>query len=515
ATVGIWRPLVLATGGLTMVAGGLRALRQHDLKLLVAFGTVSQLGLLMVLFGIGTPAATSAGCVMLLAHAVFKAALFMSVGTVDHHAGTRDLRTIPDLRAGWGPFIVVTSICAASMAGLPLLVGFIAKEAAFESVQHAPFSANGVVLAVIVAGSTLTVAYTARLLWGMFASTARRDTPASEEPVERPAGLLVGPIAVLAAVTLVLGVAPSSIDRLVGTATRSLTSTSNGHVALWHGVNLALVLSAIAIVGGLALFAARRTVAPVLRAGSRVPDGGRVFTGALRWTNTAATRVTAVTQNGSLPIYAGVTLLTAALAPGIVLAINASWPGLPGFAENPAQLLLAGAVLSAALAAAITRRRFSAAVFLGATGYSMAGLFVVQGAPDLALTQAAIETLSTVLFVLVLRRLPDRFERTSTDRRRVLRLAVSATVGVTVFVFAIIARASRTAAPVSDGMIQQSLPEAHGRNVVNVILVDIRGFDTLGEITVLASAAIGAVALARAGQGRRRRRAEAAPEMTP
>jgi multicomponent Na+:H+ antiporter subunit A len=148
------------------------------------------------------------------------------------------------------------------------------------------------------------------------------------------------------------------------------------------------------------------------------------------------------------------------------------------------------------------RRRFSAALFLGVTGYAMAAFFVVQGAPDLALTQTAIETLSTVLFVLVLRRLPDRFEREHMPVRRMLRIGLAAAVGATVFAFAIFAGSARDPGrpPVADEMVQRAEPDGHGQNIVNVILVDFRGFDTLGEITVLAAAAIGAVALARAGR---------------
>jgi len=196
-------------------------------------------------------------------------------------------------------------------------------------------------------------------------------------------------------------------------------------------------------------------------------------------------------------------LLTAALLPGIVLLTQTEWPGWPEAVGSWAQLPIVLALLGAAIAAAAVRRRFSAALFLGTAGYSMAALFVVQGAPDLALTQVAIETLSTVLFVLVLRRLPDRFERTSTSLRRVVRVVISLSVGVMVFTFAIISRGNRIERPVSDEMIERSLPDAHGRNVVNVILVDIRGLDTLAEITVLASAGIGAVALARVGRRRK------------
>jgi multicomponent Na+:H+ antiporter subunit A len=209
-------------------------------------------------------------------------------------------------------------------------------------------------------------------------------------------------------------------------------------------------------------------------------------------------------------MYAGVILATAALLPAGALWAAGDWPGWPefgGLSEAPIAITL----IIAALGAATVRRRFSAAVFLGVCGYAMAGLFVLSGAPDLALTQAAVETLSTVVFVLVLRRLPERFERQSSPRRRVVRLAIAAAVGATVFLFALVAAGYRLTPPVSDEIVARSLPDGHGRNVVNVILVDFRGFDTLGEIMVLAVASIGAVALARVG----RRAAEARGERRP
>ena len=182
----------------------------------------------------------------------------------------------------------------------------------------------------------------------------------------------------------------------------------------------------------------------------------------------------------------------------------------PEFVGRPAQIPITIVLIGGALLAAISRRRFTAVLFLSAVGYGMAALFVIEGAPDLALTQAAIETLSTVLFVLVLRKLPDRFERRSTVMTRSLRIAIAIAVAAMVFAFDIVARQARTAPPVSTDMLERSLPEAEGRNVVNVILVDFRGFDTLGEITVLTAAAIGAVALARAGRRPRRSRQDAA-----
>ena len=418
ATTGIWRPLVLTVGAATMVFGGLRSMRQHDLKLLLAHGTVSQLGFLMVLFGIGTPAATAAGCVMLLAHAVFKAALFMSVGAVDRNLGTRDRREIPPLTAAWRPFVVVTIASAASMAGIPLLLGFVAKEAGFDALHEAAVVGSAAVLATVVAGSALTVAYAARLVSGTLGRDSRARNRAETLDFacgnRGPGGGYVGPIGVLAAVSVVLGVAPSLADGIIGAAAESLDGDSHGvHLAVWHGVNLALVLSAVALAAGAALFLGRRRVERLLALGTPIPSGTAVYAAVLRGTNTVSTRVTAVVQNGSLPIYAAIVLLTAAVVPETVLVAGTTWPGWPDFVDGSGQLVVVVALLGAALAAALARRRFVAALFLGATGYAMAGLFVVQGAPDLALTQVAIETLSTVLFVLVLRRLPDRFERTS------------------------------------------------------------------------------------------------------
>jgi multicomponent Na+:H+ antiporter subunit A len=360
----------------------------------------------------------------------------------------------------------------------------------------------------------LTAAYTCRFVWGMFGRGADRWEPvegaAPVRTAARPGRGFVLPVATLSAIGALFGVVPSIVDRIVGRAARSLDDARPvSPLALWHGWNLPLALSGVALGLGAALFLVRRRVDRVLAIGARVPTGTTIYLRVLRGTNELATRVTGVVQNGSLPIYAGVTLLVAAVVPGAVLIVNAVWPGMPRLAESPGQVAVIALMLAAALAAATARRRFSAALFLGTVGYAMAGLFVVHGAPDLALTQVAIETLSTVLFVLVLRRLPDRFERTSTTRRRVVRAVISMCVGVGVFVFAVVARSARDVEPVSSTMVALSEPEGHGRNVVNVILVDIRGLDTMGEITVLTAAAIGAVALARAGRARRARADEA------
>src|SRR3954452_20186820 len=506
AAVGPWRPLVFAAGGCSLLFGGLRALRQHDLKVLLAFGTVSQLGLLMILFGAGTPTLATAGWVLLIAHAAFKATLFMVVGIVDHQTGTRDLRRLPALRAGWGATEVVTILAAASMAGIPLGAGFVAKELAYDGLAHARFAAHVLVEVVVVVGSMFTVAYAARFWWGAFPGPRRRATaagvsaagqaPAAAGSVVAPApsASFLAPAAVLALAGVVFGVAPAVENRLVAAA-----SAVPVRLELWHGLNLPLLLSAVTLAGGAALFLGDAWLQPQLARGGAIPSGSEIYTGTLRGVGTGSSRLTGLVQNGSLPIYAGVILLTAAVLPAGALLVGHAWAGWPPFGPFH-ELPVLGVLVVAGFGAAVVRRRFDAAVFLGVAGYAMAGVFVLSGAPDLALTQAAVETLSTVVFVLVLRRLPEHFERQSSPQRRVVRLAIAGGVGVMVFGFALVAAGHRISPPGSEQMVARSLPDGHGRNVVNVILVDFRGFDTLGEISVLAVASIGAVALARAGR---------------
>ncbi|QXC59169.1 DUF4040 domain-containing protein [Aquihabitans sp. G128] len=508
ADVSWWRPVVVSVGLVTMLGGGLRALRQHDLKVLLAHSTVSQLGFLVAVFGIGTPAAVAAGSTLLLAHGAFKATGFLVVGIVDHQTGTRDLRCIPRLDRTWAPTLVAGTVAAASMAGIPLTLGFVAKESVLEAFLHAGPGPWALAVGGVVAGSALTAAYSARFAWGLSGRGATAPFDVVPAAV-RPAPGFVAPAAVLAAATVLLGVVPGVADRLVG-----------AHLAVWHGANAALGLSAVAIASGAALFVLRRRVGRALATGRNLPDGGRAYVGALRGLNVLADRVTAIAQPGSLPIYAGVILLTAAVLPLWALTTGASWPGLPRWVETPAHVPVAIVLVGAALAASVVRRRFSAALFLGVAGYAMAALFVVQGAPDLALTQVAIETLSTVLFVLVLRRLPDRFgwaggaaagsgdpadgttphDSRMTGRQRALRVGVAVAVAGSVFVLALVMAAPEHPTPTTEQVVARAEPDGHGRNVVNVILVDFRGFDTLGEIFVLASAAIGTVALARAGR---------------
>jgi multicomponent Na+:H+ antiporter subunit A len=521
-----WRPLVLTVGAVTMVAGALRALRQHDLKLLLAFGTVSQLGFMVVLFGIGTPEATAAGCAVILAHALFKAALFMVVGIVDHGTGTRDIRRLPPLGGGWRATKAVAVVVAASMAGVPLMFGFVAKELGFQALVDGGFDASIVTTIAVVTGSMLTAAYGARFVGGLFGrwsaeapvsvEATSAGVPAADRIVSAhaPGWVFVLPSALLAVATVVAGVLPGLLDGVVGAAASSLDgAAADLHLAVWHSVNLALVLSGVALAGGALLYLGSSAVAPVLAVGSRVPSGTQAYRSFLKGIDVAADRITGVVQSGSMPVYLGIVLTTVAVLPGVALLGTDVWPDWPEWVDTPIQLPIVAVLLGAALGAAVVRHRLSAALLLGVVGYSMAALFVVQGAPDLALTQAGVETLTTVLFVLALRRLPSRFERSSIPITKAIRLTIAVAVGVMVFGFALVASGDVLPRDVSEEMIERAVPDGDGANVVNVILVDFRGLDTLGEITVVAVASIGAVALARAG--RRPRPAPAASATGP
>jgi multicomponent Na+:H+ antiporter subunit A len=512
AEVGWWRPIVITAGVASLLIGGFRALRQHDLKLLLAYGTVSQLGLMFLLFGIGTPEAWFAGVVLLLAHAMFKAGLFMVVGIVDHATHTRDIRLLDRLARAMPAVAVAGVVGAASMAGLPPLLGFLAKEEALAALLEPRSPGGWALLCLVVVGSIFTVAYSGRFAIGAFgpATAITEDQPGSID-VHPPRPPIVGAPALLAALSVVLGLAPVLLQPLVDAATAWWgPEQPDDYLALWHGFEAPLLWSAIVVAGGVALVVLRRRVERVQAAVPRLPSTQRLYDQGVRGLLRGADRLTGVVQNGSLPVYLGVILVIMSVSVGVPLLTAASSPRDLVLAESGVQAVVGAVILVAAVAAAVARRRFFAVLLLGAVGYGMAVLFIIQGAPDLAITQLLIETLGIVAFVLVLRHLPMDFPRQPFRSSQLVRAAIGVLVGAVVFVFALTASDNRTERPVSDAYLEQALPEAEGNNVVNVIIVDFRGFDTLGEITVLVVAALGVGALATAG--RRASRGNTTPE---
>ena len=498
-----WRWLVVIAGGTTMVLGGAQALRQVDAKLLLAHSTVAQLGFLTVLVGFGVPGATYAGIAHLVAHALFKASLFLSVGIVDHSTGTRDIRRMSGLAKEMPVLAALAGLAALSMAGVIPLLGFATKEKALVALLDADAGAVGVIaLAAVIGGSVLSVAYSVRLWFGLFGI---KEVPADLEAVHvhHHAGVsLMVPAGILAAASLAGGLAAGVVGGWLGAPAASLDAAAGSyHLVLWPGINTEFLISiGVIVVGWFVGRAVPWSIEP-----SRVPfSGERIYQFLLDGLLQGSRRLTAVTQSGSLLAYLGVVMLVLVVVLGVAVVHD---PG-GGFeelvlADSPTQLLVAVIAVVFAFAVVLTRQRFVAALLIGGVGFGCAVLFALFGAPDLALTQVLVETLTIVVFLLVLRQMPRHFSADPVWAPKFARIVVSVGVGVGVALFAVMVSGARTGESAGDVYTPLSLPEAGGKNVVNVILVDFRGWDTMGEITVLGIAALGVTNLVRMARRRK------------
>ncbi|MEU8796783.1 hydrogen gas-evolving membrane-bound hydrogenase subunit E [Spirillospora sp. NPDC048819] len=500
ADTGLWRPAVIGVGLVSLIAGGVVALRQDDLKALLAYGTVSQLGFLMVLLGNGTRTAALAGTALLLAHGLFKAPLFLAAGVVEHEAGTRRAGEL----SGMGRRLPVTAVAAtaavASMIGLPPFLGFVAKEAAVKAFAHGGMDA--VVLAGVVAGAALTTAYGARFLHAAFAGGGDGARAAD------PWGMAV-PVAVPAAAGFALGFLSGPVQTMVAPYANTLGGDTGYELALWHGLGLPIALSALAIAAGAGLFLLFGRSYPAEPMRWPVPDSQRGYNGVVRSVLVGAHAVTKRLQAGSLPVYLGVIGTTVLVVPGSALIAGMTDKGSPDVADyvlhgwdDPVQTVLGLIVIVCGIAAMLARRRLSAALLMAGVGYAIGGLFVAQGAPDLALTHLVVETLLLITLVLVLRRLPERFPpRRRKPSARVATALISVGLGALIAMFLVVAVLSRRIRPTGPGYAELAAKEG-ADNVVNMILVEARALDTLGEITVVAVASMGVIGLVLSGRRR-------------
>jgi multicomponent Na+:H+ antiporter subunit A len=508
ADTAFWLPMVLGLGLATMLVGGYRALRQTDIKLILAYGTVSQLGFLTMVVGLGKPDAALAGLAMLLAHGLFKATLFLVVGIIDHQAGTRDIRKLSGVFRSSRALAVVAGIGAASMAGVPLLGGFVAKESVLEAFVHfAGEPAYGpwgtVVLAGVVAGSVLTFAYSARFMWGAFAVKPGVD----RTPFKAIKPSFLAAPAVLSVLTIVYGLWPTPVDGWIqpyaalfagGESDAGTAAAAAGHLALWHGFTPALGLTAVTFALGAAMFYGRRLVD---RAQSAVPawiDADRGYQLTIGALDDVAVWITGRTQRGSLYFYLAVILSVAFVLPlAALIAANKPLPEGLYFVDpnSPLQLVAGAGIVIGALAAVRANKRFLAVLMVSVTGYGIALMFALQGAPDLALTQMLVETIILVAFVLAMRSLPAELRDRTGGKYRVVRVIIGLAFGATMIFVAIHAMGARIAAPVSLQFPKLAYEGGGGQNIVNVTLVDIRVWDTFGEISVLALAATGVASL--------------------
>ncbi len=510
-----WHVPVVGLGLVSMVLAGWRSVREFDLKLILAFGTVSQLGLLLVLVGVGDANVALAGMTMLVAHALFKAALFMVVGVIDHATGTRDIRKLARLGHRLPVLAVIATVAGASMAGLPPLLGFVGKEAALASLSETgalPTWTDPIVLAAVVTGSMLTVCYTTRFLWGAFGRKLRRLPSRAVAELHQPSIAFMAPAGILAALSVVAGFAAAPIGTVLEAYARTLPPHGREltHLALWHGLTPALGLSAIAITGGIGLFYLRKRLGAMLFLKPPLGNADRMYDAVLRAADALSLRMTRTTQRGSLPITQSVIIVTLVVLPTTALLLgNRDTPRLSGF-DDAVQAVVAGFIIAGALATTVLRNRLAAVLLLGLTGYGNGIIFALYGAPDLALTQFLVETLTLVVFILVLRKLPAEIERRHETPLRPLRALIGIAFGALLVVVGMFAAAARTARPVSEDYPWAAYAIGHGKNAVNVLLIDIRAWDTMGEISVLVVAATGVASLVF-----RNRRFGAAPRISP
>jgi len=494
-----WLPVLVTLGVWTMVVGAWRALRQYDLKLLLAYGTVSQLGFLMIAIGFNTRDTALAGAALLLAHALYKATLFLVVGVIDHRAGTRDWRKLSGVGRSAPALAVIALLAVASMAGLPPLFGFVAKEAVFTSLLDAGVGGSGWGYAALIGtavGSVLTVAYSIRFFWGAFGTRkGHSDTVLHASPWDT----LLAP-GVLTVATVGLGLFASLLDPLLAPYANTVPGSGSlteppYHLALWHGLEPALYLSASVLLLGAIMFRARRGVS---RLQSKVPDyidAGRGYGKAIRGVDRVAARVTHFAQQGGLPQYLGTILSVFVLALGFAAFVNRTWPDAIVLWDYPGQVLIALIMAICAVLAARVGQRMTAVLLAGVTGYGLVALFAFHGAPDLALTQALVESITIVIFVLVLRRLPANIAQHNKPARRKRRLLIGSLVGLVMGTIGFIALGAREFESIAGALPRLAVEDGHGDNIVNVMLVDIRAWDTMGEVSVLIVVATGVASL--------------------
>lgn len=485
-----WSLPLIIVGLLTAILGAAQALREHDLKAILAYSTVSQLGLIVAAVGVGTTVALAAAILHTFAHALFKATLFMLVGVIDREAGSRDIRKLSGLMRVMPVTATLTGLAGLSLAGVPPLIGFVSKESLFQGFARAHgFTAAGWVTGILaVTASALTFAYGMRIFYGAFAG------PTVQRRLYEPSWAFLAPAAVAAVAGLVLGPAVAVLDPLMREAILNVEpGTVPPYFRLWHGLTPELLLSAITISCGMTLFLFRGRVDRGLQ---RVPHlGGQALFDRLC---EAAVRFGAAVgrpDQASSPRAYLARLVAALVVLGGVGALGIGKLPASAAAGRPRPTEWVVIVLLAAAVAGLVRARsvLAAVVLAGVTGLIVTAWFLLAGAPDVALTLLLAEVLTAMAAAFVLRGLPRSFPRP----RRLGTAGAGILAGLAGLAAAAGTQAltGRPGVSPAGNFYLRTASAAGGRNVVNTILVDFRALDTLGEVSVLAAAALGLVLL--------------------
>ncbi|MCB1332223.1 MAG: monovalent cation/H+ antiporter subunit A [Roseivivax sp.] len=485
-----WFYIVATTGLITMVLGALIALFKDDLKALLAFSTVSHLGLLTMLLGFGTEMAAVAAVFHIINHLTFKASLFMIAGVVDHEAHTRNIHRLGGLRHLMPVTFALGTIAALSMAGIPLLNGFVSKEMMLEEASHTVWAgATWAVPALATLGALLSVAYSFRFIVHVFLGPVREDYP--HTPHDPSLGMLMSP-AILVALVIAIGLVPAVAEPVVALAASAVTGHElhGVHLKLWHGVTPALYMSGVAVLGGAALLALHKPLDRSWQSAPR-PEAKAIFDALIRAAVRLSARVTGWTHDGTISRYIAIFVI-ATIASGLA----AYFGGALGPQTRPmlpvTPLAAVGWVLvvvATGLVVVLHRKRFLVLVVISIIGLMVSAGFVYLSAPDLALTQISVETVTIMLLLVALHFLPKETPLESSRGLRIRDGLIAAAAGISVAAlsFAFMMRDVET---ISDYHLANSYTGGGGNNVVNVILVDFRGYDTYGEIIVLGIAGL-------------------------
>ena len=489
-----WFMIVTSAGLITMVLGALIALFKHDLKALLAFSTVSHLGLITMLLGTGTAFGAMAAMFHILNHAAFKAALFMSAGIIDHETGTRDIRRLGGLRRLMPVTFAIASLSALSMAGIPLLNGFLSKEMMLDQALRTDlFNSPYLVPVLATVGSLFSAAYSFRLIGHVFLGPVRGDYPAT--PHDPGAGLWLPP-ALLVVPVVVIGIAPFLIEPFVRLVTASVLGAAaelpSEHIKIWHGLVPPLYLSLIAVMGGLFMLV---IYAPALRFWERAPrpEAKQIFDAVITASVGFSRGLIHRLHDGAFSRYAAIMAVTV-----VAVGYHAWATGTVGpetRAQQPANPVhVAGWMMLVAATCGLVllhRNRLLSLILIGIVGLVVSAAFVLFSAPDLAMTQLTVEVVTIILLLLALNFLPNRtpIESSALLRTRDGAIAVLAGLATMGLSYHYLLR-DTVATSISQFHLANSYKGGGGTNVVNVILVDFRGFDTYGEIIVLGIAAL-------------------------
>jgi multicomponent Na+:H+ antiporter subunit A len=492
-----WTYIIPLAGVITMLVGAYFAITQSDLKAILAYTTISALGILVLLLGIDTKLSVKAALVFLFVHAFYKATLFMLAGLIDKKTGTRDIGLLGGLRRSMPVTSMIAFLALLSMAGLPPMLGFIGKELIYEAKVQSPGIAS-ILLVLGVTANALMVAVSLYVFVKVFLGK-KTDTP--KHPNETGFLFLIGP-AILVIFSLILGLFPSSIGSVVESALSVVRAEElTIKLKLWHGFNQVFILSLFTVAFGLIIGSLVLWKEKFLEAWRWSNDHffsikfTEVFRNALKGFISFSERNTNRIQHGYHRYYILTIIVITTLLLWLQVYVTRNWEFTASFTLRPFYISgLVVIMIISTLYSIFSKSRLPTIISMGVTGYGIALIFLYYSAIDLAITQILVETLVIVMFVLILQKLP-RFARLSKRSTKIRDLLIASSFGGVMTILALKAIHVEFNHPISDFFLENSYIKAYGENVVNVILVDFRALDTLGEITVLTIAALGVYVL--------------------